>query len=96
MLKKITCLFLFLLCGYPLLAQTNLLPPSGLMVDLVAQSNYQSVNGYAIQPSASNLLNPAIQSVLIGNKQPAFSWEVNSSGTNVIQEAYQIRYLNSK
>jgi alpha-L-rhamnosidase len=79
-----------LLCCH-LYAQTNtLLPPSGLMVDLVALSNYQSVNGYAIQPSAANLSNPTVQSVLIGNKNPAFSWEMNSTATGIMQDAYQI------
>jgi alpha-L-rhamnosidase len=91
MLKKITGLFVTLLISANLFAQTNtLLWPSGLMIDLVAASDYQSVNGYAIQPSAANLLNPAIRSVLIGNKHPAFSWEVNSTGTSVAQVASQI------
>jgi alpha-L-rhamnosidase len=89
MLKKITCLFIVLLFKGYCFAQT-LLPPSGLMVDLVVQSNYQSVNGYTIQPSASNLLTPAVQSVLIGNKQPAFSWEINSKTAGTVQSAYQI------
>jgi alpha-L-rhamnosidase len=89
MLKKSTCLFIAsLLCGY-CFAQ-SLLPPSGLMIDLVAASSYQSVNGYAIQPSAANLLNPNVQSVLIGNKNPAFSWEINSTAAGIVQHAYQI------
>ncbi|MES2428990.1 MAG: family 78 glycoside hydrolase catalytic domain [Bacteroidota bacterium] len=91
MLKKITGLLVTLLISANLFAQTNtLLWPSGLMIDLVAASDYQSVNGYAIQPSAANLLNPAIRSVLIGNKHPAFSWEVNSTDTSVAQVACQI------
>jgi alpha-L-rhamnosidase len=91
MLKKIISLQIVLLLCIQLFAQTNtLLPPSGLMVDLVALSNYQSVNGYAIQPSVANLLNPVVQSVLIGSKNPAFSWEINSSAIGVVQDAYQI------
>jgi alpha-L-rhamnosidase len=89
MLKKNTCLFIVLLLSGYCFAQ-SLLPPSGLMVDLVAASNYRSANGYAIQPSAANSLNPAVQSVLIGNKNPAFSWEMNSSVTGTVQDAYQI------
>ncbi|MES2377693.1 MAG: alpha-L-rhamnosidase C-terminal domain-containing protein [Bacteroidota bacterium] len=91
MLKKLLGLFSVLFLNYSLFAQTNILkPPSGLMVDLVAASNYQSVNGYAIQPSAANLLNPGVQSVLIGSKQPAFSWEINSTAAGTVQDAYQI------
>lgn len=91
MLKKFTCLFVAALVNVGCFAQINtLLPPSGLMVDLVANSNYQSVNGYTIQPSAANLVNPAVRSVLIGNKNPAFSWEINSTTTGTVQDAYQI------
>jgi alpha-L-rhamnosidase len=91
MLKKLISLQIALLLCCQLYAQTNILqPPSGLMVDLVALSDQQSVNGYAIQPSASNLSNPTVQSVLIGSKNPAFSWEVNSSGKDVLQDAYQV------
>ncbi|TSJ40657.1 Bacterial alpha-L-rhamnosidase [Mucilaginibacter corticis] len=60
------------------------------MVDLVAHSNYQSINGYTIQPSPANLLNPNVRSVLIGNKNPAFSWQINSTAADVAQEAYQV------
>jgi alpha-L-rhamnosidase len=84
-------LIIILLFGAEAKSQNNtLLSPSGLMIDLVAESNYQSVNGYAIQPSAANLLNPAVRSVLIGSNYPAFSWEVNSTGTSVMQDAYQV------
>jgi alpha-L-rhamnosidase len=87
--KKFTTLLTALLLSSCCFAQA-LLPPSGLMVDLVAASNYQSVNGYAIQPSATNLLTPSVQSVLIGNKNPAFSWEISSASSGTIQDAYQI------
>jgi alpha-L-rhamnosidase len=91
MFKRSICLLVVLLLSTNLFAQTNtLLWSSGLMVDLVEGSDYQSVNGYAIQPSTANLLNPAVRSVLIGSKDPAFSWEVNSTGTSVVQVAYQI------
>jgi alpha-L-rhamnosidase len=97
MTRRIAYLFLALLFGFSSTAQVStLLPPSGLMVDLVALSDYQSVNGYAIQPSTAHLSNPSVQSVLIGNKYPAFSWEVNSTGTSVQQVAYQVLVADSE
>lgn len=89
MIKKFTSLFIVLLFSGYCFAQT-LLQPTGLMVDLVGASNFQAANGYAIQPSAANLLSPAVQSVVIGNKNPAFSWEVNSTAIGTVQDAYQI------
>ncbi len=95
MLKKSTCLFIFLLLSGYCFAQ-SLQPPTGLMIDLVAASNYQSVNGYAIQHSPANLLNPTVRSVLIGNKHPAFSWEINSTTAGMVQGAYQILVADSE
>jgi len=91
MLKKITLLWIIVLTFGGVKAQTGkLLEPSGLMIDLVAHSDYQSKNGYAVEPSPGNLFDKSIQSVLIGNTNPAFSWEMNSTGKNEMQIAYQI------
>lgn len=91
MLKKITLLSIILTAFISAMAQTGkLLKSSGLMIDLVANSDYQSQNGYAIKPSPANLSNKNIQSVLIGSTNPAFSWEMNSTGKNVMQQSYQI------
>ncbi|MBE9664328.1 family 78 glycoside hydrolase catalytic domain [Mucilaginibacter myungsuensis] len=60
------------------------------MTDLMAQPNYQSINGYATQSSPANLADRTIRSVLIGNRNPGFSWEMNSNSNNVFQTAYQI------
>ncbi|MES2808715.1 MAG: alpha-L-rhamnosidase C-terminal domain-containing protein [Bacteroidota bacterium] len=99
MLKKLTCLVIAVWFSVDLFAQNQaptLLWPSGLMIDLVANSNYQSINGYAVQPSAANLANAKVQSVLIGSKKPAFSWEVNSTGTSAKQVAYQLILADSE
>lgn len=91
MFKKIAIILNALLISGQLYAQNvNVLPPSDLMCDLVESSNYQSVNGYAIVSSPLNLLNKNVQSVLIGDKNPAFSWEINSNSQNVIQTGYQV------
>jgi len=96
MSKKIFVVFC-LLITYNLYAQTGkLLPPAGLMVDLVANSGYQSINGYTIQPSPLNIKDKNVQSVLIGNTNPAFSWEINSTGKDVVQDAYQILVADNK
>jgi alpha-L-rhamnosidase len=97
MLKRFTLLGAAIVMSLNLIAQApSLLWPSGLMTDLVANSNYQSINGYAIQPSAANLANPGVQSVLIGSKKPAFSWEVNSTARLTKQVAYQIVVANNE
>jgi alpha-L-rhamnosidase len=97
MLKRFTCLLTAVLLSVDVFAQApSLLWPSGLMIDLVAHSNYQAINGYAIQPSAANLTNPSVQSVLIGSKKPAFSWEVNSTASAIRQTAYQIVIADSE
>lgn len=97
MLKKLYLAFCLLLLSYNIYAQAGkLLPPSGLMIDLVANSDYQSINGYAIQPSPLNLADKNVQAVLIGSTNPAFSWEVNSTGNGVVQDAYQILVADSK
>jgi len=97
MLKKLYLAFCLLLLSYNIYAQAGkLLPPSGLMIDLVANSDYQSINGYGIQPSPLNLADKNVQAVLIGSTNPAFSWEVNSTGNAVVQDAYQILVADSK
>ncbi|MFD2864507.1 family 78 glycoside hydrolase catalytic domain [Mucilaginibacter antarcticus] len=97
MLKRFTCLLAAVMLNTNLFAQApSLLWPSGLMIDLVAHSNYQSVNGYAVQPLAVNLSNPNVQSVLIGSKNPAFSWAVNSTANNARQVAYQLVVADSE
>jgi alpha-L-rhamnosidase len=72
-------------------AQTNtLLPPSGLMCDLVEYTDYQSSNGYPVKSSAVNLSNVGIQSVTIGCEHPAFTWQMNDTGIDVLQTAYEL------
>lgn len=91
MFKKVAIILNVLLISCQLYAQNGtILPPSGLMCDLVASTNYQSINGYAIPASQLNLANKNVQSVLISNKNPAFSWELNSTGNDVLQTAYQV------
>jgi len=72
-------------------AQTStLLPPSGLMCDLVAQTAYQSTHGYPLKASKVNLSDTTVQSVTIGSEHPAFTWQMNDTGNNVMQTAYQL------
>ncbi|RZA01115.1 MAG: alpha-L-rhamnosidase [Sphingobacteriaceae bacterium] len=60
------------------------------MCDLVEHTDYQSYNGYPVKASIANLHSNTIQSVTINNKHPAFTWQINDSGTDVMQTAYQI------
>lgn len=72
-------------------AQTNtLLPPSGLMCDLVGATAYQSSNDYTVKASKVNLSDTTVQFVTIGSEHPAFSWQMNETGNNVMQTAYQL------
>ncbi|RZK63711.1 MAG: hypothetical protein EOO85_30830, partial [Pedobacter sp.] len=72
-------------------AQTNTsLPPSGLMCDLVEHTTKQSLKGYHVKVDKINLSDTTIQSVLITSEHPAFTWQVNDIGNNVIQVAYQL------
>ncbi|HWZ34506.1 MAG TPA: family 78 glycoside hydrolase catalytic domain, partial [Mucilaginibacter sp.] len=91
MKKFLVAVFTLLVCNS--YAQTT---PSGLMIDLVSHADYQSINGYPIPSSPNNFKNKAVQSVLIGDTHPTFSWEVNSAGKNVMQTAYQILVADSK
>ena len=70
--------------------QRTPLLPSGLMVDLIEHTDYQSAHGYSIPSAEENLSDPAVQSVLIGSEKPSFSWEINGTQYNIRQTAYQI------
>jgi hypothetical protein len=75
----------------PTVAQTNtLLPPSGLMCDLVEQQAYQSANGYPVKTAVAKLFGSAVQSVTIGSAHPSFAWQMNDKGSNSMQIAYQL------
>ncbi len=74
----------------PSFAQENILPPRGLMCDLISGTNFQSMNGYPINYSNSNVTNKNVQSILIFNKTPSFSWELKSDLGGFVQVAYQI------
>jgi len=93
--KLLVAVFTLLACNS--YAQTGkLLPPSGLTVDLVGHADYQSVNGYVIPSSPNNFKDKKVQSVMIGDTHPAFGWEFNSAGKNVMQAAYQILVADNK
>lgn len=94
--KSVTIIIGLLCFSIQLHAQNgNCLPPSGLMCDLVGATNYQSINGYVINPSLANLTDNKVQLVRIGNITPAFSWVVNDKGSNVLQTAYQVLVSDS-
>lgn len=69
---------------------STLLPPSGLMCDLVGQSDFQSSKGYPVESSYANLSDSSVQSVTIGSTHPAFTWQMNDTGENIMQYAYQV------
>lgn len=62
--------------------------PVGLMCDLISASDFNSFNGYLT--NFPKEINKDIQSALIFNKQPAFSWEFNTVGKNQRQVSYQL------
>jgi len=70
--------------------ETKLQAPSGLMCDLIANTESQNIGGYPTQIPISQDETKAIRSVTIMNRQPVFSWIVNDSKRNVRQVAWQI------
>lgn len=64
--------------------------PTELMCDLVSADRFYSTGGYPTNPPQVNTSNKNIQSVLIFNKQPAFSWELKATGKDQKQIAYQL------
>lgn len=64
--------------------------PTELMCDLVAADRFYSANGYFTNVPPINTSNKNIQSVLIYNKQPAFSWELKAAAKAQKQTAYQL------
>ncbi|MCK7553680.1 family 78 glycoside hydrolase catalytic domain [Chitinophaga sedimenti] len=68
----------------------SLFVPDGLMCDLVAHADHQSVNGYLVQPGWNKEAFLSTQSVRIRNLRPAFSWMLRSVRPNVMQSAYRI------
>ncbi len=64
--------------------------PEGLMCDLIAHTDYQSINGYPVQPVWNAIAFEQHQAVRIGSKNPTFSWIVKDAKSNVLQTAYQI------
>lgn len=61
-----------------------------LFCDLIRQTDYQSVNGYASQPEWSVEAFQEGQSISIANKQPAFGWMLEAEEQGVMQTAYQL------
>lgn len=64
-------------------------PPTGLMCDLVSAGDLHSVNGYPTNLYPPQLSDEEVQSLLIFNKTPAFSWELEAR-SNLRQAAYQL------
>lgn len=62
--------------------------PVGLMCDLLAHTDYQSENGYPVQPVWAAEGFSAGQAVRIGNARPAFTWALPP--VDVQQTAFQI------
>jgi len=93
-MHKIIQLFLPFVIYTASLAQTNTtdhsLVTKGLRCDLMAFSDYQSVNGYASQPVWDKAVFERTESVQISSKIPAFSWEVTANEKNSMQQAFQI------
>lgn len=64
--------------------------PSGLMCDMMAYSDYQSIGGYPVQPTWDTTAFLSHQAVRIADSLPSFSWVLTDSGTDVHQTAFQI------
>ncbi len=83
--------FLVAFKGRPQSAKVNTMPaPTELMCDLLSADRFYSINGYLTNIPEINTTNKNIQSVLIFNKQPAFSWELNAQAKDQKQSAYQL------
>lgn len=87
-------LWMALLCFYTsVTAQTAHkmeLLPVGLRCDLMLHPDYQSTHGYAHQPQWQKAAFERTTSVKINHVMPIFSWELQSSASDVEQHAYQI------
>lgn len=64
--------------------------PDGLMCDLIAYTDYQSVNGYPVRPEWNVEGFEQYQAVRIHSKRPTFSWVLQDTSPNVLQTGYQI------
>lgn len=89
MYKK-TLIIIALLGFFARLQAQKLLPPSGLMCDLVEYTEQVTVNGYSTNASAADLDGGSLEMLRIANKRPVFSWVVNDEHDNSVQTAYQI------
>ncbi|GAA4799279.1 hypothetical protein GCM10023231_30080 [Olivibacter ginsenosidimutans] len=93
-MHKILRLILPFLWYTTTLAQTpavnHSLVPVGLRCDLLAFSDYQSVNGYPVPSQWNKTAFEQTQSVHLLSKMPAFSWEIASKGENIMQQAYRL------
>lgn len=64
--------------------------PMGLMCDLASATDFHSVNGYTTNPPKGESPGKNVQSVLIFNRQPAFSWEFSTEKKDQQQTSYQL------
>jgi alpha-L-rhamnosidase len=78
-------------------AQTNTLQaPSNLMCDLTVCDYYRPLNVSLVNRSDANVPVSANHTAAIGSGHPAFTWQMNDKGTNVVQTAYQLLVSDNK
>ncbi|WP_295124790.1 alpha-L-rhamnosidase C-terminal domain-containing protein [uncultured Chitinophaga sp.] len=88
MLRKL--IYSALLLSASIAAKAQLQQPEGLMCDLIAYTDHQSLHGYLVQPTWTKEAFLSTQSVRIKNRRPAFSWALNGAGVKLQQQAYQV------
>jgi len=88
--KLISILILCVLAFKSRSQSVTIQAPTELMCDLTSADRFYSANGYPTNVPQINLTNKNIQSVLIFNKQPAFSWELSAHWKEQKQSAYQV------
>ena len=93
--KAIAFTVLLLGCVFVQAQVSKLAPPSGLMCDLVGNTEYRSQSGYVINNSFAALADKDVKMVHIASKQPAFSWAMSGQHNNARQTAYQLLLSDS-